>query len=75
MLPGGGVDAPTERRVCVVAHGRFNKILISALLGDVSKASDIAQGNTAVNVLDFGPDGQVSLVVLNERGHLLAPAA
>ena len=62
--------------VLVAAHGRFNKILIASLRGDLSAASDIQQGNTAVNVIDFAPDGKrVEVVALNVRDHLLAVAA
>tara|TARA_B110001452_G_scaffold45420_2_gene34708 strand:- start:616 stop:1524 length:909 start_codon:yes stop_codon:yes gene_type:complete len=59
------------RHVLVAAHGRFNKILISALQGDVARCSEIDQGNTCVNVLDLAPDGSCSVVVLNVRDHLL----
>ena len=69
LLPGGP-SSRSERHVCVVAHGRFNKILIAHLQGDVTRASDLTQGNTAINVLDFAPDGRVEVVRLNERGHL-----
>ena len=42
--------------VCVVAHSRFNKLLISALCwGDVSRAAEVSQGNACVNVIDFAP--------------------
>lgn len=67
--------AASDRTFLLVAHGRFNKILISALQGDVSKASDLAQGNTCINVLDFDPDGRVVVRALNVRDHILEPAA
>ena len=63
--PSGG-----ERHVCVVAHGRFNKILIAALQGDVTTASDVKQGNTCINVLDLGPDGSCIVRALDVRDHL-----
>jgi len=61
---------PSERTVLVAAHGRFNKILIAALQGDLSTASDVKQGNTCINVLDFAPDGAVDVVRLDVREHL-----
>jgi broad specificity phosphatase PhoE len=68
------VDAEDAQRVLIVAHGRFNKILIAALGGDVSAASDVQQGNTCLNVLDVAPDGAVDVRLLNGRGHLEVPA-
>lgn len=62
------------RRVAVVAHGRFNKILIAALAGDVTKAGEVEQGNTCVNVLDFAPDGDVTVRALNVQDHLVMAA-
>ena len=70
-LAGSGSSASAgERTFLVVAHGRFNKILISALQGDMSKASDLQQGNTCINVLDFDADGRVLVRALNVREHL-----
>jgi broad specificity phosphatase PhoE len=63
--PSGG-----ERHVCVVAHGRFNKILIAALQGDITTASDLKQGNTCINVLDLGLDGSCIVRALDVRDHL-----
>ena len=54
----------------MVAHGRFNKILIAALRGDVSTASDVQQGNTAINIIDFAPDGRAEVRALDLREHL-----
>lgn len=67
LAPGVRGD---ERHVLVAAHGRFNKILIAALTGDVTKASDVEQGNTCLNVLDIAPDGTVVTRALNLREHL-----
>lgn len=42
----------------MVAHSRFNKLLISALCwGDVSRAAEVSQGNACVNIIDFAPPG------------------
>ena len=62
-LLGGGDDAdgPGSGKsggghVCVVAHSRFNKLLISALCwGDASRAAEVSQGNACVNIIDFAP--------------------
>lgn len=70
---GGGADpvlAADDRSVCIVAHGRFNKILIAALQGDVAKASDVQQGNTCINVLDVAPGGKCVVRLLDVREHL-----
>lgn len=41
------------QHIAVVAHGRFNKIMLSSVLyQDCTKHLDIVQGNTCVNVLD-----------------------
>lgn len=62
---GGG------RHVCMVTHSRFNKILIAALRGDVSGATEVSQGNACVNVIDFPVDGGPCLMTsLNVCDHL-----
>jgi len=58
-------DPTAARHICVVAHPRFNKILIAALQGDLAKASDVAQGSTCVNVIDLTSDGQCTVRALN----------
>ena len=58
-----------------VAHGRFNKILIAALRGDVARASDVEQGNTAINVLDIAREGGAVVRALDLREHLRLAAA
>lgn len=72
LLPGNEVasSVAAPRHVCIVAHGRFNKILIAALQGDVRKCNDVAQGNTCVNVLDIAADGGVDVRALDLRDHL-----
>lgn len=68
---GDGQAAVSPRHVCLVAHGRFNKILLSKLRGDVSRCSEIQQGNTCVNVIDIAAaDGAVDVLVTDFRGHL-----
>jgi len=71
LLGGGTPEVPCPRYVLIAAHGRFNKILISALTGDVSKSNEIAQGNTCVNVLDIdAKDGSSIVQALNVQDHL-----
>lgn len=70
-LGSGAADGP--RHVALVAHGRFNKILISELQGDRSRCSEIQQGNTCINVLDVPQDGGACKVqALDVRDHLEA---
>jgi len=71
LLPGGEVlRSAAARHICIVAHGRFNKIIIAALQGDVRKLGEVAQGNTCVNVLDIASDGSVDVRALDLREHL-----
>lgn len=59
-------DVPTAaRHVCVVAHPRFNKILIASLQGDLAKASQVAQANACVNVIDLTSDGRSMIRAIN----------
>ena len=68
----GGSQPNEGSHVCIVAHGRFNKILIAALQGDVSKTAAIEQGNTCINVIDLSPEGRAVLQAVNVRDHLPA---
>ena len=74
-VAGGAANgaATHGRHVCVVAHSRFNKLLIGGLSGDVSQAAKVAQGNACVNVIDFPVGGGTCNVVrLNVCDHLLS---
>ena len=64
-----------ESLFCVVAHGRFNKILLSSLLyNDPSRYTEFEQSNTCINVLDYNKQTeQWKAVVLNYTDH--APTA
>ena len=70
LLGNGPAAATCPRHVLIAAHGRFNKILIASLQGERSKCSEIAQGNTCINVIDLAPDGACTVQVLNLRDHL-----
>ena len=68
---GGGGGGGGGRHVCVVAHSRFNKLIIASLRGDVSQAAKVSQGNACVNVIDFSVGGGACRVVrLNVCDHL-----
>ena len=75
LLGNGPAAATCPRHVLVAAHGRFNKILIASLQGDRAKCSEIAQGNTCINVIDLAPDGACTVQVLNLRDHLVGMPA
>ena len=72
LLGNGPAAATCPRHVLIAAHGRFNKILIASLQGERAKCSEIAQGNTCINVIDLAPDGAYTVQVLNLRDHLTA---
>jgi broad specificity phosphatase PhoE len=71
-----GLDALTKEYpdadlLVIVAHGRFNKILLASLLyGNVLQHSVIEQGNTCINVIDQRQGGKYDQIVLNYLGHL-----
>ena len=70
LLRGGLPERACPRYVLIAAHGRFNKCLIAALTGDLSKCNEIAQSNTCVNVLDITEDGSCVLQALNRVDHI-----
>ena len=57
-------------RIAIVAHGRFNKTMVASLTqGDALKSSEIAQGNTCINVLDFNAESDWTPQILNYVEH------
>jgi len=58
--------------VAIVAHGRFIKILLSAILySNLGKMFDIEQDNCCINVIDYDREKHTfSPVILNYTGHL-----
>ena len=57
--------------ICIVAHGRFNRLLLTSLLGLSSDANAITQGNTCINVLDVNVnEGRWKALVLNHLDHI-----
>ena len=64
-------ETDEARPVALVAHGSFNKLLISSLLWkDVRRSSELEQGNVAINVLDFDrSSGSFEALLLNYGEH------
>lgn len=62
------------QHVCIVAHGRFNKILLMALLGLTGKDS-IQQGNTGINVLDVDSNEKWKAHAINYLEHAIKAKA
>jgi broad specificity phosphatase PhoE len=59
-----------NRHICVVGHGRSNRVLLASLLyGDPLQHRDIQQGNTCINVLDVDLDGNWTAQVINHVEH------
>ncbi len=58
------------KNVLVATHGDFIRVLISLLLNlPIEDASDIPQGNTALNIFDMSPNG-VKTITINSTEHL-----
>lgn len=56
--------------MCVVAHGRTNKILLASLLG-VEESNLPLQSNACINVLDMDANGTWKAQLINYTGHLV----
>mmetsp|Transcript_76321 Transcript_76321/g.218393 ORF Transcript_76321/g.218393 Transcript_76321/m.218393 type:complete len:261 (-) Transcript_76321:1604-2386(-) len=73
LLKVGAEDDAVDETLpmAVVAHGAFNKLLISSLLwNDVRRSSELEQSNVAINVLDFDPaNGSFEARILNYHEH------
>ena len=65
---------PDCDHVCIVAHGRFNKLLLASLLG-LTNTESIVQGNTCINILDVDREGQWKALVLNHMEHIASSQA
>ena len=58
------------KHLCVVAHGRLNRILLGALFH--VDDSTIDQGNTCINVVDFDEaTGDFKAILINYEGHMI----
>lgn len=67
-LKGTGPLAPL-----VVAHGRFNRILMAVLLGrDLSRMDEVRQRNGSVSVFEWDGDGAARPALLDDVEHLSA---
>ena len=62
---------PDESHLCVVAHGRFNKVLLATMLWkDPSRFKEMEQGNTCINIIDYHPPTDTwEEVILNYTDH------
>ena len=70
-IPVAGREGATRwRHILLVAHSRVNKTLIASFRGDLSRSSEVQQGNTCLNVFDVGRDGSVQTVLLDYREHV-----
>lgn len=57
--------------VIVSAHGLFNRVLLAWLLGyELSRAFELEQENTCVNLIDVAADGRPTVTLLNCTAHL-----
>lgn len=55
-----------EETVAIVSHGGLNRILIARAIGlSLNKIFSLEQDFVCINVLDFYPDGPVTLRLLN----------
>jgi broad specificity phosphatase PhoE len=64
---------PEEQHIVVVAHGRFNKILLATLLyGDECRHDLVKQGNACVNIIDLNIEGRHTWTarVINHVEHI-----
>lgn len=63
--------ATGTRAPLVVAHGRFNRILMTLLLGrELSRMDEIRQRNGSLSVFEWDGSGAASAVLLDDVGHL-----
>ena len=64
-------DAHGEGEVLVVTHGRLLRVLLASLLPayTLHRMQDLTHGNTALSVVEFGPDGARARA-LNDTQHL-----
>lgn len=65
-------QAAAQDHIMIVAHGRFNKIILSqCLYGNLEHMHDFEQENTCINVLDYDRASQTyEEVVINSIQHL-----
>lgn len=60
-----------RQTILLVAHGRWNTILLSAILGkSFAEALTLRQTNTCVNILECNERGEFSVSLLNCAAHL-----
>lgn len=64
----------SEGNIVVVAHGGVFRIYLSMLFKSPSFLSGIHFDNASLSRLRIGPDGRVTIFLLNDTSHLDAPA-
>lgn len=65
------LGAAGARAPLVVAHGRFNRILMALLLGrPLSRMDEIRQRNGSLSVFDWGGAAPATPVLLDDVGHI-----
>ncbi len=66
--------ATGARAPLVVAHGRFNRILMAVLLGrPLSRMDEIRQRNGSLSVFEWDGAGVAQAVLLDDVGHIAPP--
>jgi broad specificity phosphatase PhoE len=59
----------------IVAHGRFNRILMATLLSrPLSRMDEIRQRNGSLSTFDWNGSGSVTPVLLDDVGHIPSDA-
>ncbi|MCC6128312.1 MAG: histidine phosphatase family protein [Acidobacteria bacterium] len=59
------------RAPVIVAHGRFNRILITTLLGrDISRMDEVRQRNSSLSVLDWNGEDPATAQMIDDTSHL-----
>ncbi|HQR46258.1 MAG TPA: histidine phosphatase family protein [Thermoanaerobaculia bacterium] len=67
----GRLQVAAGRHVLVVAHGRFNRILMATLLSrPLSRMDEIRQRNGSLSTFDWNGDGTVTPVLLDDVAHI-----
>ncbi len=55
----------------IVAHGRFNRVLMAVLLGkDLSRMDEIRQQNASLSIFEWNGDGAATALLSDDVSHL-----
>lgn len=71
------LETKSGDHLCIVAHGRFNKVLLATLLwNDPSRFAEMEQGNTCINAIDYNELTKMwSPILINYTDHALKASA